>query len=230
MTLESPSDTEAPTFLDRLGERGRQALEEAGSRRQHRRGATLFREGDSTDGVIVLLSGTLKLTKLSLDGREIILGLRGPGEVLGELSAIDGSPRSATGVFLTKGSALHLSAKQFNGLVDSEHSVAAATLRTVAHRLREASDRQLEFGTSDALTRVCARLVDLAQDLPPSADGTIAMRSPLSQQELADWAGVSRDAVVRVLKTARELGWLDTGRQTFVLRDLDAIRAQATSG
>ena len=100
----------------------------------------------------------------------------------------------------------------------------------MAHRLRDASARQLKFGTSDAMTRVCARIVELMQDISPDADGTVHLKSPLSQQELADWAGVSRDAVVRALKMSRQLGWLATGRQTFVILQPDELRRHAGLG
>jgi CRP-like cAMP-binding protein len=96
------------------------------------------------------------------------------------MAAVDGSPQSATGTFLTPGRALRLTGPAFNDIIDTEPSVAAATLRTVARRLRDASDRQLEFGTADA--------------------------------------------VVRALKMARDLRWLETGRQAFVINDLDELR------
>lgn len=217
------------SFLDRLTPQGRSALDATATERRHRRGAVLFREGENNTSVTVVLEGTIKLTKLSPDGREIILGLQGAGDVLGELAAVDGSPRSATGVFLTPGRTLHLTGPAFNQLLDTEPSIGAATLRTVAHRLRDASDRQLEFGTTDAMSRVCARLVQLMDGLTPEADGTIRLRSPLSQQELADWAGVSRDAVVRALKVARDLEWLETGRQVFVIHQPDELRRHAES-
>jgi len=220
---------DSDTFMGRLTDAGRSALDATATERRHRRGSVLFREGDTNTSVMVILDGTVKLTKLAIDGREVILDLRGAGDVLGELAAVDGSPRSATGVFLSPGRALHLTGAAFNQLVDTEPSVGAATLRTVAHRLRDASNRQLEFGTSDAMSRVCARLVQLMDNVAPEADGTIRLRSPLSQQELADWAGVSRDAVVRALKMARDLDWLETGRQAFVIHQPDELRRHAES-
>lgn len=221
---------ETGTFFDRLTPQGRTALEAIAMERRHRKGSILFREAEDSTAVLVVLEGTVKLTKLALDGREVILDLRGAGDVLGEMAALDGSPRSASGVFLTTGRALHLTGPAFNELVDTEPSIGAATLRTVAHRLRDASNRQLEFGTADAMTRVCARLVQLMEEVPPDADGHIRLRSPLSQQELADWAGVSRDAVVRALKMARDLDWLETGRQTFVIRQPDELRRHCELG
>ena len=226
--MTSHPDISSPRFWDRLSPDGREAVQRAAVERRHRRGAALFREGDTTDSVIILVEGQLKLTKLSLDGREVILELRGPGDILGELAAVDGAPRSATGAFISNGRALHLTSADFNRLVDDEPSVASATLRTVAQRVRESSNRQLEMGTTDAMARVCSRLLQLMSEAVEEDDGSLTVKSPLSQQELADWAGVSRDAVVRSLKNARDAGWLVTGRQTFTVSDLDALRSHAT--
>lgn len=71
---------------------------------------------------------------------------------------------------------------------------------------------------------MCARLVELSADVAPDSDGITPFKSPLSQGELADWAAVSRDAAVRALKLARELGWLETGRQTFMTNNIEAVR------
>lgn len=217
------------SFWDRLSDAARQSLHAVGAERRHRRGAALFREGDSSESVFVLLEGRLKITKLALDGREVILELRGPGDVLGELAAIDGGNRSATGTFLTPGRALHVSAREFDRLIDHEPAVAAATLRTVAYRVRESADRALEAGKTDAMTRVASRLLQLLADAEPDGAGQHVIKSPLSQQELAAWAGVSRDAVVRALKVARDEGWLVTGRQSFTVTDVDELRRHAAS-
>jgi CRP-like cAMP-binding protein len=167
---------------------------------------------------------------VTADGREILLELRGAGEVIGELSAIDGQPRSATGTALDDTRVLAIPVDRFRELLATNPRLAGAVMVSIARRLREASYRQLEMGTSDALTRVCGRLVELAErsgadlDSPP-----VVVRSPISQQEIAEWAGVSRDAVVRSLKTLRDLGWIDTGRQSFRILDLDALRARAVA-
>ena len=94
----------------------------------------------------------------------------------------------------------------------------------MTERLRGASQRQLELGTSDALGRVCSRLAELADRHGVPDGGAIRVDSPLSQEDLADWAGLSRDAVVKALKTMRGLGWIETGRRRITLYDLEAVR------
>jgi CRP-like cAMP-binding protein len=86
---------------------------------------------------------------------------------------------------------------------------------------------QLEFGTGDALGRVCARLAELADRYGEQAEGMVLIRSPVSQTDLASWTGLSREAVVKALRSLRRLGWVEnTGRQ-FVIRDAERVRQRA---
>lgn len=231
--MVSTDDEEPPTprpFLEYLDSQVRDLVFDRGHVRKHREGFVLFREGDSAGPVVVILEGRLKITKVAMDGREVILELRGAGDILGELACIDGHPRSATAQFLTPGSALHLSGTEFIEMVETVPAVGAAALRTVVHRLRAASGRQLEFGTSDATTRVARRLIELMEPNQRNPNEQVSLRSPVSQNELAEWCGLSRDAVVRALRTLRELGWVDTARQRFTILRPEELRRRALVG
>jgi CRP-like cAMP-binding protein len=158
-----------------------------------------------------------------------VLELRGAGDVVGELGVIDGAPRSATAVALDDVDALTVHADTFNGLLRSRAGIAHQLLRTVVARLRQASARQLELGTIDVVGRVCNRLVELAATRGEWVANGVLVRSAISQHELADWAGVSRDGVVRALHDLRSRGWLETGRRRLVITDLAAVRRRAGS-
>jgi CRP-like cAMP-binding protein len=225
----------AASFLERLGPAERSQLERAGDRRRHRTGAVVFHEGGDSDGAIVVLQGHVKVVKLSVDGRAALIELRGPGDLLGEQGVIDRASRSASVVALTELTVLHLPAARFRELLRIEAPITNAVLETVVARLRRASLRQLELSTSDAVSRVCARLTELAarfgrpqeKDARSSKVGEIVVDSPLSQQELADWVGLSRDGVVRALQILRRQGLVKTSRQQFVLVDPDAVARRA---
>jgi CRP-like cAMP-binding protein len=214
-------------FFGDLRPADRELLRTEARRRTYPIGTVLFIEGDHAQHVLIILHGLIKLTKGVPDGREVVIELRGPGEILGELSAIDSEPRSATGVAIEPAEVLIIGNERFRALLATHASLATAVLTTVVSRLREASARQLEMGTADALGRVARRLVELTELRGHQRDGELRLVSPISQQELAEWAGVSRDAVVRALTTLRRLGWVDTGRRQFVIRDLDALRQRA---
>ncbi len=202
--------TGAPsTFLARLGADDADALFAAGTRRTFDNGELLCREGDVGSTIVVVLSGCVKLTKTALNGRETMLELRGPGDVLGEMSVVDGAPQSANAVALDDVEVLTIDASRFDALRHERAPIANALLAVVVRRLRQASGRQLELGTDDGISRVCRRLVELASAHGEQrADGMLVQL--LSQQDLADWAGVSRDGVVRALHELR--AWRDSSR------------------
>jgi CRP-like cAMP-binding protein len=211
------------SFLGGLTDADFAALRAIATVRSYDPGAVVLREGDRPSSVLTVLAGTVKLTKTASSGREIVLELRGAGEVVGELGAIDGRSRSASVVALGEVEALVAPADRFNALLQERAGLAHRLLVTVVARVREAASRQLELGTADVVGRVCRRLAELAVSHGETIEGGVLVRGAVSQQELADWAGVSRDGVVRALGELRALGWLETGRQRLVIRNLDAV-------
>lgn len=221
------------SFLARLSPADRARLEEAGERRRHRAGDVLFHEGDVSDAVLVVSDGHVKIVKLGLDGRTALIELRGPGDLLGEQGVIDRVVRSASIVALTDLTVLRVPADRFRELLRTEAPITNAVLETVVARLRRASLRQLELSTSDGVSRVCARLGELGERFGrpvaagPADSAGIVIDAPMSQQELADWVGLSRDGVVRALGVLRREGLVTTSRQQFVLVDATEIRRRA---
>jgi CRP-like cAMP-binding protein len=203
-------------------------LERLGGRRRYASGEILFLEGDPAGEVLVLLSGEVKISVGSVEGREVILDVLEPGALIGELSAIDGEPRSATVVALSAVEVLAVAAGSFNGFLDRHSDVLRQLLMEVIHRLRLRVRHQLEFGAGDALGRVCARLEELAGRYGQDDGGAVIIRSPVSQSELAAWTGLSREAVVKALRALRQLGWIENRGRRIVIRDPDSVRERAT--
>jgi CRP/FNR family cyclic AMP-dependent transcriptional regulator len=215
-------------FLARLPDEDAATLRASAHPRRFSRGETLFFEGDDAREVLVLTSGQVKIWITAPNGREVILAVFDPDELLGELSAIDGTPRSASATAISDVEVLALSLHDFAALVDEQPKIANALLHTVAARLRETSQRQLEFGTADALGRLARCILGLADRYGRDCDAGRRLRIPLVQQELAAWTGLSREAVVKGLQAMRALGWVQSaGRQLTVLDD-GALRARAT--
>ena len=210
------------SFLDALAPADAEALVAEGVQRRYRPGEFLCREGDTGAAIIVVMSGYVKLTKTAVSGRATMLELRGPGEVLGEMSVVDGGRQSANAIALGDVDALVVAASRLNVLRMQRPSIANALLAVAVRRLRQASARQHELGTVDVVSRVCRRLTELARHHGETTANGIVVRA-LSQQELADWAGVSRDGVVRALHELRTAGLVDSGRARVVVKDLDAI-------
>ena len=176
--------------------------------------------------MIVLLQGSIKVVSTTSAGRELILDVLDEGALVGELSAIDGEPRSATGIALTPVGVLVLHTERFSAFLEEHGSVATALLRMMVARLRRSSQRQFEFGTGDALNRLCSCVLALL-DRYSTADDRTRATLPLAQHEIASMTGLSREAVVKGLRALRELGWLDLRARELTVLDEAAIRARA---
>lgn len=204
-------------------------FEQLGGRRRYGVGEALFLEGDRAGEVLLLLSGAVKISVGSVEGREVILDVLEPGSLIGELSAIDGEPRSATVIALSPVEVLAVAAESFNGFLDRHPDVLRRLLLEVIRRLRVRVRHQLEFGAGDALGRICARLAELAGRYgEPEEDGAVVIRSPVSQSELAAWTGLSREAVVKALRALRQLGWIENRGRRIIIRDGENVRDRAT--
>ncbi len=179
-------------FCARLVTADAAALAALGRSRAFPAKSVLFFEGDDAHEVVIVRSGQVKVSAVGLDGREVVLDVLGPEQILGELSAIDGGRRSATATTLTPTSVTLIEIERFRGFISERPAVAVELLRAVTERLRGASRRQVEFGTVDGLDRVCARLVDLMVRYGRPDQVGVAITAPLSQQEIGSWAGLSR--------------------------------------
>lgn len=217
----------AGRFLDALTPRDLEALRALGRQRRHRAGEVLFREGDPGDAVLVVLSGRVKLHGVTETGREAVLGVREPGDLIGEMSAIDGAPRSATATAFEPVEVLAVPPSAFTAFLARTPGVAVVVLRTVMARLRDADRKRVEFVAQDTVGRVCARLVELGERFGRPCDDGVEIDLTITQEELAGWTGSSREAVIKALHALRELRWVATRRRGITLLDVDALRRRA---
>ncbi len=203
------------------------ALEAVGATRQWSRSEIILREGERFEWVVVLRAGRVKVASNSASGTEVVLALRGPGALLGELSAIDRWPVSATVTALEAVTALVVPHFEFERYLQNNGRVAFELMRQLTVRLRDADRKRIEFGSFDTTGRVAARLVELAERFGTQTAEGLRIGLPLSQDELAGWTGSSREAVTKALRTLREEGSIQTGRMHVIVHDLAALRARA---
>jgi CRP-like cAMP-binding protein len=217
----------AEGFLAELTADERAEVEQLGSVRRYRRGDVLFHQGDDAGAVLVILAGHVKAGMLN-DGREVILAFPGPGELLGELSAIDGEPRSGTVRALDDVEALVIPGSAFRAFLEHRPRIAFVLLCSVIARLRTADRQRVDYAVNDVCVRVAGRLVELC-DRFGCEDGTrIDIGLSLTQDELAAWAGASREAVAKAMALLRTLGWVQTERRRILVLDLESLRRYAT--
>ncbi len=223
----SEHDHQRPHFLSALSDEERSAFQAMGRVRRFARGEAVFREGDDPGGVIAVISGRLKVWVVGVGGREVVLRIPGPGELVGELSAIANRPRSATVTAVDQVEAIAVRADDFRRFVLEHPRVAPIVFEHVAASLAEADRQRVDFATRDVTARIAGRLIELTETAgEPDGDG-VRITLPLSQEDLAAWAGASRESVARSLHLLRELGWIETRRREIRVRNPDALRGLA---
>jgi CRP/FNR family transcriptional regulator, cyclic AMP receptor protein len=215
-----------PTFLQSLLEAERNALLETGRTRSWEPTEMLVRRGDRADSAIVLLTGLVKI-HTSVEGAEVLLGLSGPGDLLGEATAAGRDAlRSATATALAPVEGVVVSVPSLRAFLAEHPRATLALLDLALSRLHIADARRMEFATSESLARVAGRLVELAERFGATkADGAVDVALPITQEELASWSASSRESTARALRTLRELKLIDTYRRALTVLDLDGLRS-----
>jgi CRP/FNR family transcriptional regulator, cyclic AMP receptor protein len=215
------------SFGDGLTSEERADLEGRGRRRRWPRGAALFNEGGRSDFVASIAKGRVKASYFTDDGDEVVLAIRGPGALLGEMSAIDEEPLSATVTALEPVEAIVVPVESFMVYLQKHPRVLLMLLRSMSRKLRDSDRKRVEFSAFDSLGRVARRLVELADDFGETDGHGIRISLPLSQEELAGWTGSSREAVSKALRTLRSRGWIETRRRAITILDIDALRKRS---
>lgn len=220
-------DDEPEQFLARLDPADREELVARGRPRRWPAGASLLLEGERSMSVILVVSGRVKVFSLTENGEEVLLAVRGPDSVLGELAAIAGRAASASVAALEPVTAIVVPVPAFLDFLGTHGRAATALLRLVTARLHDADRKRIEYGAYDIGARVAWRLVELAERFGQQVEQGVRIDVALSQDELAGWVGGSREAVAKALRVLRERGYVITGRRTMTVLDLDGLRARA---
>lgn len=214
-------DELADPFGAALDGEGQRRFDALGRPRRYLRGAALCMEGDRSNSVLVIRTGRVKVVTTTAEGHELVLALRGPGSLVGELASfsLGDRRRSATLVALDPVTAQAIPNDDFVQFLEQHPRALLALTRTIIARLHDADRRRAEFGTYDTLGRLARVLGELAAESgPPTADG-VQLDPPLAQHELAGLVGASRESVVRALTDLRRRGLVETGRRRLVVRD-----------
>jgi CRP-like cAMP-binding protein len=214
-------------FVNALSGTERADLLTCGRQRRYPRNALVFRQGDDSDFVIVVLEGRVKILVIAEDGSESLLGVRGPGELVGELAAFDSEPRLASVMALDPLTVQVITADAFRDFVAHHSGAVVGVMQMLIGRLREADRRRAEFGAHDSAIRVAHLLAQLAVEQDPHGHDPAEVR--LSQQEIGELIGASRESVSRALAVLRDQRLVRTGRRRVALLDVSALRAFSAS-
>ncbi|MEU5974699.1 Crp/Fnr family transcriptional regulator [Streptomyces sp. NPDC047315] len=198
-------------LLHALRQQDRTALLALGTPREYRAGDVVLGERAATSYVVAILGGWTVVSVATERGHRLILALRGAGELVGELSAVDRRPRSATVTALGRLDAVVIPGDRFRGFLAGSPAVSALVLKQLSSRLRSADGERRSLASESVLQRLAARLVELADRAGRrNDDGSVTIGLPLPQHDLAASVGSTREAVAKALRLLREQGIVRT--------------------
>lgn len=204
-----------------------EALLESMTSLDYPRGATIFHEGEPGDRLFVIRHGKIKLGRRSNDGRENLLSVIGPGEMFGELSLFDPGPRTATATVVADAVVLELGHAELITWLESHPTVAKHLLQALGHRLRRTNETLADLVFSDVPGRVAKALLDLSTRFGEQVDDGLRVAHDLTQEELAQLVGASRETVNKALADFAARGWVRREGRAVVLLDLDRLERRA---
>lgn len=187
--------------------------------RNYLKNSMIILEEEYGDLVFVVQKGTIKITRVNDEGKEVILALLGPGEIFGELAILDGEARSANALAQENCQLLAINKEDFLEILKNKFSVSFNLMCELAKRLRK-SDQQIEaLSLSDAEHRIGVSLLNLAEDMGVIRKGKVTIQNLPFQQDIANMAGTSRETVSRVLKILENKSMISKVGHTLVIPD-----------
>ncbi|MFC6087841.1 Crp/Fnr family transcriptional regulator [Saccharothrix lopnurensis] len=195
------------------------ALIAAGTLKRYAAGSVLLHEGEASRYVLVVLSGYVKITAHNAEGEVSLLAIRGAGDLLGELAALDGQPRSATATAAGVVHAVWVSAQAFRAFRARHPEAAEEVSRSAAAKLRSATARRIDLTGVSVKVRVARVLVELAASHGRTTRRGTSLAFPLAQPELAALVGAAERSAHKALTELRAVGWVATGYRSVTILD-----------
>ena len=187
------------------------------------KGQVLFKEGQEGDRLFVIVQGKIKLGTASGDGRENLLSILGPGEMFGELSLFDPEPRASTAPAVTDSRLVSLAHDAVIGLVTSHPQTSLELLRRLAQRLRKSNEVLADLVFADVPGRVAKAIMELGERFGVQKDDGLHVNHDLTQEELAQLVGASRETVNKALADFAARGWVKLEPRAVLVTDVERI-------
>ena len=191
------------------------------TRRQYDDGAIIFMRGDPGDSLCGVATGRVRISASGPGGKEVFLNIMEPGDAFGEIALRDASPRTATATAMARTELIVIPRDAFSALLQSQPQLAAHLIQLLCKRVRWTAELMEDTALLSVPARLAKRLLSLA-----SAFGREAQRGTkvtLSQEELAQFLGLSRQIINQHLQTWRAKGWISIGRGSVTLEDPPAL-------
>lgn len=198
-------------------------LRKIGTLRRFRAGEHLIRQEGSDGGLVAVVSGLCKVTDVDTDGHEVLVAIRGPGDVFGEIAALTGGPRSNSVVALQAVRAAMVRVDDFDAYLDSSPQAGRRLATMLAHRVAE-TNRPAVAAHLKVEGRLADRILMLAQRFGRTHGDRIEVRSPLTHDDYSSWIGATRAVTTRAMGALRDRGLIDFGRGWIQVLDSDGLR------
>lgn len=198
------------------------------TQRRYDQGEVICSQGDPGDALFAVVSGKVRISTGAPDGREIFLNIMEPGDTFGEIALLDGGTRTATAIAMAASELVSLQREHLFGLLEKEPKVALELLRLCGERLRWTSGLLEDAALLDVPARLAKRLLGLAHLHGEQDRGGRTLR--ISQEDLAGFLGITRQAVNQQLQAWKAQGWVALGRGSVTVLDERSLRTVAQGG
>ena len=192
-----------------------------------KRGSTLFSKGDPGNSLYAVISGTVKMSISSSDGRNAILNIIGPGEIFGEMALLDGRTRSADAIANSSCELFVIDKREFIPFVKSQPTLAMKFIELLCERLRVTSDQVEQIILQNLPGRLASALLRLTEKHKAEPQGrTIA----ITQQEISEMVGMTRESINKQLRAWATRDWVRLEHGAIVVLNADVLRDLAEAG
>lgn len=215
------------SFLGTLTNGERQELLELGSERLYTPGTSILRQGEEGKTVVLILNGIAKISIVSETGNEILVGIRGAGELIGEMAPLSGESRSASAIAATRVNGRVITARLFLGHLGRSPGVASRLAQMVADRLRASNRRRLEFNSYPVEGRIARVLSEVALAHGHPEGNAWRIGAEITQADLASLSSVSVRTVEKVLRVFEQDGLVVRRRRDLIVVDPASLVAKA---
>jgi CRP/FNR family cyclic AMP-dependent transcriptional regulator len=191
------------------------------------RGTTIFDEGEPGDRLFIIINGKVKLARHAPDGRENLLTIMGPSDMFGELSIFDPGPRTSAAVCVTEVTTATMDSQMLHDWISDHPEISEQLLRVLARRLRRTNNALADLIFTDVPGRVAKALLQLANRFGVQEGGSLRVHHDLTQEEIAQLVGASRETVNKALAEFAHRGWIRLEGKSVLISDTERLAKRA---